>query len=291
MNRIGLNYEEKQKVINDYLNKHNINKIKCFYFKKFKYEYDVNCEIEYIEYSDIEMYKFFYRLLEEIDENTLIIIDECMRTQNRNELIYNCAHHYLNQTKHRIIFEYLPFIEDTKDFMILMDFNKPNKYKTKSFEYDFLYAEDILVKPIIYKLNVINIGHTEKELQRYNKKRDSLFNNLGLKDPNTIPRNLQLVAGNLKKKIVEENKLYVARNKRFKLDNVVSYDYVAPNTKYIIIDFHFRRLNMNDYLKKTKSTDLQYISTGLSIDNVLIDEFNNWTRRLKEFYDKASIYR
>jgi len=68
MIRIGLTLCEKQNIINDYLNKNEIKKVYCFYFKKFKYEYDIACNIEYIEYADIEMYKYFYRLLEEIND-------------------------------------------------------------------------------------------------------------------------------------------------------------------------------------------------------------------------------
>ena len=291
MIRIGLNKGEKQQVIDSYLKENEIKKIYCFYFKKFKYEYDVPCEIEYIEYADIEMYKYFYRLLEEIDNNSLIIMDECMRTKNRNELIYNCAHHYQNQTVHKIIFEYLPIIDSKDDFMILLDFDKPGKYKGRGFDFDFFKEEDILMKPIHYEIDVVNIGHSEDELKKYNKKRDELFDNLGNKDPETVPRALQIVAGNYKKRIIEDGCQYVARNKRFKKDNVFSYEDVEQGEKYIILDFHFRRLNMNDYLKKTDTTRIDFVSTGLSIDKVLINQFNDWIARLEELYAKASLYR
>ena len=65
-----------------------------------------------------------------------------MRTSNRSKLIYNCAHHYLNQTPHRIIFEYFPIIENYEDFMILLNFENKGKYKGKGFDYNFK-SEDI----------------------------------------------------------------------------------------------------------------------------------------------------
>lgn len=290
MIRIGLEYSEKQNIISEYLNKNDIKKIYCLYFKKFKYEYNVNCDIEYIEYDNTEMYKYFYRLLEEIDENSLIIIDEMMRTKNRSELKYNCTHHYLNQTKHKIIFEYLPIIEDLEDFMILLNFEKKDKYKGKGFDFKYFIEEDIQIKPIHFKLNIENIGHSEKELTSYNKKRDSLFDNLGNKDPNTVPRELQLVAGNYKKKAIEDDKLYIARNKRIKKDNVFSYNDDLEINNYIVIDFHYRKLDMNDFLKKTKMTEINYISTDLSIDKILINDFNEWIERLEGIYAKASLY-
>ena len=290
MIRVGFNHEEKQRIINEYMDGQEINKVFCFYSKKFKYEYDVPCEIEYIEYSDIEMYKYFYRLLEEIDNKSLIIIDECMRTQNRSELIYNCAHHYLNQCECKIIFEYLPIIDSVEDFMILLDFENKTKYKGKSFVERFLKEEDIVIKPHHYYLDISNIGHNETEAEFYEMKKETLFNELGNKKPETVPNNLQLIAGDFKKKVIEGGCYYVARNRRFKKSNVATYDTVEEGVYYIILDFHYRRLNMNDFLKKTKITDVTYVSTDLSIDKVLIQYFNEWIEKLEGLYAKASLF-
>ena len=61
-------------------------------------------------------------------------------------------------------------------------------------------------------------------------KKNELFDNLGNKDPDTIPRNLQLLAGDFKKK--SNWTKYVARNKRFKLDNVFTYDEITKKWLY-----------------------------------------------------------
>ena len=294
MIRIGLGERQKQKVVSEYLNGHKIKKIFCFYFKKFPIKLNVSCDIEYIEYADIEMYKFFYRLLEEIDESSLIIINECLRTQNRSELIYNCAHHYLNQTPHRIVFEFFPIIESRQDFMILLDFENKGKYKGKGFDYVYLQNEDIKVKPFKIKLETIPVEITDKDRERYEKKKEQLFANLGEKDPDTIPRNLQLLAGDMKKKAIETNKLYIARNKRFKMENVLSYQEIeTKNTKvdYIVIDMHYRRLNFNDFLRTTGMSRIKYLSTTLPIDNVIINNFAKWRARLEAIYAQASLYK
>lgn len=291
MIRIGLGPREKQKVLDEYLAGHDIKKVFCFYFKKFPIRFNVPCEIEYIEYADIEMYKYFYRLLEEIDKRSLIVIDECMRTQNRSELIYNCAHHYLNQTPHRIIFEYFPIIESKDDFMILLDFENKGKYKGKSFDYLYLQQEDIKIKPHRLRLETINVEITDKDRERYEKKKEQLFANLGDKDPDTIPRSLQLLAGDIKKRAVEPDKLYVARNKRFRLNNVLSYQEVTGKGDYIVIDMHYRRLNFNDFLKTTQMHRIRYLSTVLPIDNVIVSEFMKWKARLDAIYAQASLYK
>jgi Icc-related predicted phosphoesterase len=291
MIRIGLGERQKQKVVSEYLNGYKIKKIFCFYFKKFPLKLNVDCDVEYIEYADIEMYKFFYPLLEKIDESSLIVINECMRTQNRSELIYNCAHHYLNQTPHRIIFEFFPIIESRQDFMILLDFENKGKYKGKGFDYVYLQNEDIKIKPFTIKLDTVPVEITDKDRERYEKKKEQLFANLGEKDPDTIPRVLQLLAGDMKKKAVEPGKLYVARNKRFKLDNVKSYQEIAGKGNYIVIDTHYRRLDFNDFLKTTKMNKIKYLCTVLPIDNVIINEFTKWKARCDAIYAQASLYK
>jgi len=291
MIRIGLGPREKQKVVDKYLGDHEIKKIYCFYFKKFPSKFKVDCEIEYIEYADIEMYKFFYRLLEEVDEKSLIIMDGCLRTQKRSELIYNCAHHYLNQTPHRIVFEFFPIIESKQDFMILLDFENKGKYKGKSFDYVYLQNEDIKIKPFRIKLDTINVEITDKDRERYEKKKEQLFDNLGEKDPDTVPRTLQLLVGDMKRKAIKPDKMYVARNKRFKLGNVKTYDEITKQGDYIVIDTHYRRLNFNDFLKTTKINRVKYLSTILPIDNVIITEFSKWKARLDSIYAQANLYK
>ncbi|TEB13341.1 hypothetical protein [Pelotomaculum propionicicum] len=291
MIRIGLGPREKQKEIDSYLDNNGIKKVFCFYFKAFPVKYKVDCDIEYIEYADIEMYKFFYRLLDNIDHSSLIIMDGCMRTQNRSELIYNCAHHYLNQTPHRLIFEHFPIIESKDDFMILLDFENKGKYKGKGFDYVYLQNEDIKIKPVKVKLETINVETTEKDRERYEKKKQQLFDGLGEKDPDTIPRNLQILAGDIKKKAIEPDKLYIARNKRFNMENVKSYQEITGKGDYIVIDMHYRRLNFNDFLKTTGMSRIKYLSTVLSIDSVIITEFMKWKARLEAIYAQASLYK
>ena len=124
--------------------------------------------------------------LEEIDPNTLLVFNECLRTQKRSDLTYNCAHHYCNQTPHKIVFEYFPFIEDKADFMILLDFLNKGKYKGKGFSWEFLQEEDVQVKPISFTLHTIDM--IAPNLMGYERKKRQLFANLGNSDPDTIPR-------------------------------------------------------------------------------------------------------
>lgn len=290
MIRIGLSEQQKQEEVAEYVRVHGIKKVFCFYFKRFPLKLTADCEAEHIERANIEMYKFFYRLLEEIDGDSLIVINECMRTQNRGDLIYNCTHHYLNQTPHRIIFEYFPIIEHGEDFLILLDMENKGKYKGKGFNYGFLTDEDIQMRPHRVKLDVVNVPIEEKDHMRYEAKKAQLFARLGNKDPDNIPRALQLLAGDMKRSAVESDKTYVARNKRFNLPNVLSHQNVTCLSDYIVIDTPHRRLNFNDFLKVTGMTKLKYLCTPLSIDNVIATEFIEWKARLDDIYAKANLY-
>jgi len=290
MIRIGLNDQEKQKEIDSYVEQNGIDKLFVFYPEKFPLKLSSDIDTEYYEYKDIIEYKPFYRLLEVIDKNSLLVFSECMRTQNRSDLTYNCAHHYCNQTPHKIVFEHFPFIEQKNDFMILLDFLNKGKYKGKAFDYAYLNEEDVMAKPLKYNVQTIDMQLTGKDFEKYEKKKEQLFDSLGNGDPDTIPRQLHIWAGNLKKDAISPNYHYVARNARFKMDNIKTYKDVESKD-YIVIDFPHRRLDFNDFLKKTGMENICFINSGLKVDLYYIDELKKWIERLGEFYAQTSIYK
>jgi hypothetical protein len=284
---IGLKDNAKRREIAAYVQKHGIKKVFVFYPEKFPLNYK---EARHIEYKEIIMYRTFYPLLEEIGQDSLLVFNEVMRTQKRGDLTYNCAHHYCNQTPHKLVFQNFPFIEDKNDFMILLDLLDKDCWKGKTFDYACLQSDPVQVVPIHIKLKPINVEISDKDQQRYSKKRDSLFDSLGEKEPETIPRALQLFAGDLKKSAIEDSKTYVARNKRFKRDNILTYDDIRKRGDYIVIDTHWRRINMNDFLQVSGLTRVKYLSTVLPIDTHITTEFMKWTARLEAFYAQASLY-
>jgi len=287
---IGFCEEEKLHVIKQYCLSNRITKVYLFYPEDYQLDLNIqSIEVEKVRYSDIIMYKTFYHLIETIDKNSLLVFNECMRTQNRNDLTYNCAHHYCNQTSHKIVFEYFPFIDQPDDFMILLNFINKSKYKGKSFDYQFLHDEQVYIKPVKLQLTVITVSIPDKEKQLYIEKKEYMFKNLGKANPDTIPRRLHIFAGNLKKSTLDPEQLYVARNSRFGLSNIVSYTDAEPNQYYIVIDFPHRRIDFNDFLKKTGMQIVYFVSTGLKVDQYYINEFEAWNNRLRAFYGKANL--
>ena len=111
---------------------------------------------------------------------------------------------------------------------------------------------------------------------------------MGNKDPDAIPRNLGLLSGGFKKKYLNPEIQYVARNNRFKLNNVHPIkDCGIKNPTFI--DIPIRRINLIDFLIKTNSNCIKYMHTDLAVDLYYKNDLISWIDRLEDFYAKTSI--
>lgn len=283
---LGFNDNEKIDIINSYIKKNNIQKVFILSLKKFYFDYDK----EFIEWNDIIMYKTFYRLLQEINKETLIVINECLRIKNRNDLTYNCIRHFLNQTNHQIIFQYLPIIENFEDFFILFDFDTRTKWKGQKNKELLKYIK--IEKNIIdIKLNKINIISNQKTKEIYNKEKNRLINNIELKEPDTIPRNLYLLTGKDKLNYINQNNLfiknssyYLGRNNRFKIKNFQTYKENTYAKEYKIFEFCHNHIDFVDFLSLSKQKSFDVLCCDLKIDVWYFERYNTWIKELNNVY-------
>ena len=245
--------------------------------------------IEQFGWAESIMYRVFYNLLGRIDNSYLIIYNEFMRNKNRSSLEYNCVAKYSTQTEHRLVFEYFPIIDEIEDFMILADLDSGQAYKGIGVN-DFNF-ENIKISGNRREIEVneIKVPIIEKDKLAYRKKALSLFDNLGNKDPDTVPRELHIWSGKLKKSAIDPEQQYIARNARFKLPNVTTYKEVQFGD-YVLIDFPARQLELNDYLRITGNEQLNYLSSGLPIDKVYLQQVQELRERSDVIYGKAGIY-
>lgn len=290
MIRIGLTNKEKETVINDYVERHNIKKVIVFSPPRFQAEFSCSAPVVYHTWDDVILYRVFYPLLEEIGSDHLIVCNEMLRKKNRSELTYNCMHHYQNQTPHRITFEYFPFIDDNNDFMILADFEHPGRYKGQSYDPFIVKDMDVLCKRHHMTAGRIVVSVPDDVQSAYQKEKESLFESLGRKDPETIPRALHLWCGKFKASIMSSNALYVARNARYKRDNVLTYKQINAPGSYVLADFPHARIDLNDFLKVSGMEHLDYLTTLLPIDMYYESALNEWIGRLEAFYAQTGIY-
>lgn len=247
--------------------------------------------MEYDEFNwpDAIMYKVFYPLLERVRDTTLMVVNEFMRSKNRSDLTYNCMHHYLNQTPHRIVFEWFPVIDDPSDFMILMDMDHPNKFKGRGLDPSMLNGLDISGydrRPVVRR-TLIEVSPETRE--KYEKHRDDLFENLGSKDPDTVPRNLHVWCG--KYKPLEPGVRYVARNKRLNKNglDITTYKEGKEAEARIAIDIPHRRLELNDFLKTTQQKELIFIGTDLGVDTYYWNQLEEWNQKAGEIFALTGI--
>lgn len=278
---------DKQKIVDYYIEHNDVRKVVLVYNKKLKTDYTFSLPHKEVEWHESIMYKFYYDLLQYIDKYTLIIIDECLVNQQRYALEYNCINNFVNQTPQRIVFNYLPFIDKEDDFMILLDFYNKTVYKNEPFRWEYFKQTKVQINPVHLKFNFIDCEIDEKDREKYIKKRNELFDNIGLKDPDTIPRNLMITAGDCKKKYIKDDGKYLARNQRFKKKNITLY---SGNEVGTIIDFPSKRIELTNLLALTKETEIDVLTSDLSIDKYMKKDYEDYVKRLENFYDKASIF-
>lgn len=234
-------------------------------------------------FKEIIEYKPFYHLLQTIDANTLLVLNECLRTQNRYDLAYNCVRNFLTQTPRKLIFQYFPFIDQPQDFMILFDFETGSQWKREPFDLDLIRRADVRLNPRRIKFDGISIETSKRTKVTYQKTRQKLFDELGARDPHTIPRNLQLVSTPDKKKVLVDS-VYAARNKRFRLDNVITYREINGNGPYTIIDLPHRFIDFSDFLFETGQTEIDVLVADLKVEEWYYNRYQEWSQRLNDFY-------
>lgn len=244
--------------------------------------------VEIRKYSDAIMYKYFYPLLEHIDNHYLLIFDGMLRTLKRNDLTYNCCVHYANQTRHVLVFQYFPMVQDPEDFMILVDLATRSRYRGKKLSKEFIDMADIT--PIHISMAVKKIAPTDAQKEGYEKEKERLFNTIGNRDPNTIPRNLHIWAGtHIKAGAIRSGEIYIARNSRFKKENVYNYKAFPESSSYTVIDFPVRVMQFTDFLEKSGATNLVFLHSGLSVDDVYADRYQAIFKQMEDIYAQADL--
>ena len=281
---LGQNNIEKNDIIIRFCKENNIRKVFILSPKQYYFECSFENH-EFIEYENIIMYVYFYRLLQKINNDTLIVINECLRTQNRYDLTYNCIRNFLNQTHHQLIFQYFPFIETINDFFTLFDFDTRSKWKGQT-DTGLLKNSIIHVKQIDIKFNQINIETDSRTKTKYIKEKERLIENIGLKDPHTIPRNLYLISGKTKLALIDKSKQYIGRNNRFSLNNIRTYKELRYHGEHTVFELCHNFINFIDFLSLSRQTNIDVLVSDLKVDQWYFYRYQNWISNMGEVYAK-----
>ena len=275
----------KQKIISHYIENNDVKKVLVIYSKQ-RNEYTTGIDTRYIELHLAKEHETHYDLLQYVNRYTLIVLDNLLVSQQRYMNEYNCVANFINQTPHRLVFNYLPFIEEKDDFMILLDFYNRVKYKGERFDYELFKDFKYFIKPVHIKINFHNVEVSGEDEKAYNQQRDELFAEIGLGNPQIIPNRLSAMCGDIKYKALPTSIELVARNRRYK--NLTTFkDYIVNP----VLEFPVKRQDFVEWISRTRRTEIDVITSRLSMDRWYEQDYLNWIERLEEFYDKANFFR
>lgn len=284
MIRIGYDNAEKVAAVARYVGANPVRSVVVFGPERFRLELgDAGAPVEHIEWVEIIMYRSYYRLLREIDNDTLVVINEPLRTQNRYDLTYNCLRNFLQQTKRQIVFSRFPLIDTFDDFMVLVDLDTRSLWKRESFRPEMRQELDIDVVERAPELAKIDVPTDGKTRAKYAKDKRALIDGIGLKDPHTIPRNLLLIGGEAKVTRAPSGGL-VGRNNRFKLPQLVTYEAVGRGDGETVFEFCHRFIDWADFLTASGRSKVSALVTDLKVDAWYFERFSAWGGRLRDAY-------
>lgn len=239
----------------------------------------------YIDWPDLILYRYYYKLLQEIDRSTLVVVNECLRTQNRHDLTYNCVRNYLNQTPHVLIFQYLPIIGTIDDFMTLFDFATQSRWKREPFRSDLLDEVKIHVAPVPLSLKSVRVAVDDKTRAAYAKEKTALLAEVcgdPDKDPHQIPRNLLLVSGKAKLPHVDPARRYVGRNNRLRLRNLETYrDATGPGER-VVFELPHNVIEMADLLAVSRQHQIEALVADTKTEDWYLRRFQDWIQRVND---------
>lgn len=284
---LGLTDLEKDAEIVKYCSANDIKKVVIFAPEKYHFDCTLPAEIphEHVKYEQIIKYIFYYRLLQEVDNNTLLVVNELFRDQDRNNLTYNCLRSYLAQTKHQLIFQYLPLIDTEDDFMTLFDFDTKSRWKREKLRPDLFKEADIHVREIPLTLLALQIETDAKTKADYAREKRKLIDEIGLKDPHTIPRQLHLLSGKAKFPYVSSTEYFVARNARFKASTITTYkEDKYPRQDYNIFEFCHNFIDFVDVASLSRQVNYNVLVSDLKVDQWYFQRYESWLGRLRNAY-------
>jgi len=239
-----------------------------------------------VEHAKVFWYRVYYDLQQRIDPSVLVVLNECMRVQDRYDLSYNCIRRYLLQTPHCLVFQYLPMIDTVEDFGVLFDFVTESRWKhERTLTRELLREASLHHTPTPVSFRFHHITTDAAVHAAYAKERAALFDMVRgdpEKDPHQIPRNLLLVTGKAKLAHVDPARSYIGRNNRFRLPNLATYRDVRDEVHRTVLELPHNFLDMTDFLAITRQSTVDVLVADTKAERWYQERFEGWARRLAD---------
>jgi hypothetical protein len=237
----------------------------------------------FIDWPNIVMYRYYYPLLERIDPDTLIVVNEGLRTQNRHDLGYNCLRNYLQRTPHVLVFQTLPIIAEPDDVMILIDWVTRSKWKRDAFAPSMLSEVRVVGRSLLPAFTVRAVETDARTKATYAATKARLLAELredGDKDPHVLPRNLALVGGGARFRALNGH-AYLARNQRLGGD-VATFRDVADDRARLLLEVPHNFVDYADALAVTRQANATLLVSDLAVDRWYFDRYTAWAGRVRD---------
>jgi hypothetical protein len=280
---LGLRPADKAGLIAQHARQHDLKKIVVCSPERFRFDLpDLPCPVQWVDWPEIIMYRTFYPLLQEIDQRTLVVVNECLRTQDRYDLTYNCIRHYLNQAGHVRVFQWFPCIDTMQDFMTLFDFATGSRWKRTPWDID--PPEPVALQitertPVIIPVPV----PTDARLRAaYDAERTKLFAGLGAKDPHTLPRNLYMVGAKARAAHAPPFTALLGRNTKTGAAPYKADRYADP--PYTVLDLPHNLIDLADVSALTGQTHFNVLACDLKADRWYSERATQWAQRIADGY-------
>lgn len=285
---LGYTPDQKREAIDAYLREHQVENVFVFNADRFSVATGgLDPHVECVAWGDIIRYVFYYRILQETGPRTLIVINEPLRTQQRSELTYNCLRNFLQQTEHQIIFSWLPIIDTEADAAILFDFDTRSRWRRTPVS-DLPWSEAVvrIGRVVVPEFDAVSVPVDAKTVERYRRSKRELIDNIGLKDPHTIPRNLYLEGGRSKLFKIGSGRSYVGRNNRFKIDGLTTYRAQEfPAAPYTVFEFPHNFIEFADFVALSGQDRFDVLcADDLPVERWYLQRYREWAEGVGRAY-------
>lgn len=237
----------------------------------------------FIDWPSVILYRYFYRLLQEIDGNTLLVIDHGLRTQDRGDLSYNCIRNYTQQTPHVLVLSTFPIIDQPDDVMVLIDWVTRSRWKRDPFDPAMLAEVQVHGRVLVPTFEPVHVPVDERTRATYAAERERLLAEVradGDKDPHNLPRALHLVSGKAKLAHVQAGVSYLGRNNRFKIPALKTWREVATQGERTAFELPHNLIDVADALAVTRAPTVPVLVADTKADRWYFERAQGWAGRV-----------
>lgn len=239
----------------------------------------------FVDWPSVIKYRFYYRLLQEIDGDTLLVICEGLRTQNRHDLSYNCIRAYTYRTPHVLVLNTFPIIDQPNDVMVLIDWVTRSRWKREPFGPSMLAEVEVYGRVPVPSFEAVHVAVDQRTRDAYAAEKEKVLAELradGDRDPHVLPRALHLVSGRAKLAHVRPGVRYLGRNDRLKVPGLETWREVATEGERAAFELTHNLIDVADALAVTRAAHVPVLVADTKADRWYFERVQGWAGRVRD---------